>query len=308
MTPRDRALSSLGTVILMVTTPVIARADPPVSDGGEASLLVGRLPVRPAPAAIFEAEDALVRGGSVASDHGGFTGRGFVDFARTRGAYIEWVIDAPEAGRAEINIRYANDSRHERPVEVTLNGEPSDTLWFANTRSWNTWFRATYTPLLAAGRNRIRLTTTSAHGGPNIDSIDAVLTMHTVDYQAEDAVISQAVVENEHGGYTGRGYVNTQNMIGSYVEWTVDVPAAGWYAVGWVTANATNQDRTTTLTINGDVVTTEWLFRSITGSWSRWTDSALTVPLAAGANSIRLTSNTPDGGPNYDRLLLYVDP
>ena len=45
------------------------------------------------------------------------------------------------------------------------------------------------------------------------------------DYQAEDATISQGVVESNHTGYTGSGFVNYDNLVGSYVEWTVSAPA-----------------------------------------------------------------------------------
>ena len=45
------------------------------------------------------------------------------------------------------------------------------------------------------------------------------------DYQAEDATISQGLVESNHAGYTGSGFVNYDNLVGSYVEWTVTAPA-----------------------------------------------------------------------------------
>jgi len=262
--------------------------------------------IPPLPTTRNQAEDATIHRGAVKSDHAGFDGRGFVDYDSVRGGYVEWTVYAPVAGRAEIHFRYANADTAERASAITLNGQPSDTLFFTNTGSWDTWLLYTYTPLLKAGANRIRLTALTSRGGPNVDWLDSRITSATVDYQAEDAVISQGVVETEHPGYTGRGYVNTTNVAGGYVEWTVTAPVAGVYAVGWVFANATSQDRTTTLTINGTVVSDEWLFRSASGSWSTWLDAALSVTLVAGANTVRLTANTADGGPNYDKLLLYL--
>jgi endoglucanase len=185
-----------------------------------------------------------------------------------------------------------------------LNGVESDTLHFANTHSWDKWFTYSYTPLLRAGPNRIRLTTLTGRGGPNVDRLESELTARTVEYQAEDATISRGVVESRHPGFTGRGYVNTANVVGGYVEWTVTVDSDGFYNISWVFANATRQDRTTTLTINGVVVNEEWFFRSVSGSWSAWLEAGATMRLAAGVNRIRLTANTPDGGPNYDALLL----
>src|SRR6266498_4839272 len=41
------------------------------------------------------------------------------------------------------------------------------------------------------------------------------------EYQAESATISQGVVESDHAGFTGSGFVNLDNISGSYVEWAV---------------------------------------------------------------------------------------
>jgi alpha-galactosidase len=43
--------------------------------------------------------------------------------------------------------------------------------------------------------------------------------------EAESATISQAVVESNHAGFSGTGFVNHDNVAGSFVEWTVDVAA-----------------------------------------------------------------------------------
>jgi len=254
----------------------------------------------------YEAEDARISRGTVESDHAGFSGRGFVNYASGRGGYVEWTVDAPVNGRYQMYIRYANDSTSVRPARISLNGEPSDTLYFTNTGSWDAWLTYAYTPLLKAGPNRIRLTALTAAGGPNVDWLESAVSSPTTDFEAEDAVISQGTVENEHAGYSGRGYVNSANVAGAYVEWTVDVPSAGFYTIGWVFANATEQDRTTILTINGVVANEEWLFRSVSRSWTRWEETGATFQLDAGPNRIRLTATTADGGPNYDRLLLFT--
>jgi hypothetical protein len=40
----------------------------------------------------------------------------------------------------------------------------------------------------------------------------------TTTHQAEEATISNGVVEAEHDGFTGAGYVNTANAVGAHVE------------------------------------------------------------------------------------------
>src|SRR6266545_4285748 len=49
---------------------------------------------------------------------------------------------------------------------------------------------------------------TTVNGGPNVDFLDfEVATTVTTDYQAENATISQGVVESNHLGFTGTGFV-----------------------------------------------------------------------------------------------------
>ena len=47
------------------------------------------------------------------------------------------------------------------------------------------------------------------------------------DYESENAVISQGVVESNHAGYSGTGFVNFDNVVGSYVEYSVNAAQAG---------------------------------------------------------------------------------
>src|SRR5687768_15016727 len=62
-------------------------------------------------------------------------------------------------------------------------------------------------------------------------------------YQAENATISQGVVETTNTGFTGSGYVNLIAVAGSSVTWTVNVPAAGRYFVSYRFANGTTARR-----------------------------------------------------------------
>ncbi|MEV1248885.1 carbohydrate-binding protein [Nonomuraea sp. NPDC049750] len=119
-------------------------------------------------------------------------------------------------------------------------------------------------------------------------------------YQAEDATISQGVVESNHDGYTGTGFVNYDNLTGSYVEWTVNAPVAGPVTLELRYANGTTVNRPMTITVNGGAAVTRDF--NATGNWDTWQTSTLTVTLAQGVNKIRATATTANGGPNADRI------
>jgi exo-1,4-beta-D-glucosaminidase len=119
-------------------------------------------------------------------------------------------------------------------------------------------------------------------------------------YQAEDATISQGVVESNHDGYTGTGFVNYDNLTGSYVEWTVNAPVAGPVTLELRYANGTTVNRPMSITVNGGAAVTRDF--NGTGNWDTWQTSTFTVTLAQGVNKIRATATTANGGPNADRI------
>ncbi len=124
-----------------------------------------------------------------------------------------------------------------------------------------------------------------------------------VRYEAENATISQGVVESNHAGFTGTGFVNGTNATGSYVEWTVNAAAAGTATLSVRYANGTTVDRPMDVAVNGTVVSAARPFAG-TGAWTTWATSTLTAPLNAGANTVRATATTAGGGPNLDHLAL----
>jgi hypothetical protein len=122
-----------------------------------------------------------------------------------------------------------------------------------------------------------------------------------VRYEAENAARSGGTVDSNHAGFTGTGFVNTENAAGAWVQWTVNSPAAGPATLTFRHANGTTAGRPMSLTVNGTVVASALAFDP-TGDWTAWADVPYTANLNAGANTVRLTASTAAGGPNLDRL------
>lgn len=120
--------------------------------------------------------------------------------------------------------------------------------------------------------------------------------------QAEDTVLaSTAGFETTNAGWSGSGYVNTTNRVGSFVEWKVSVPTSGNYQLDFRFANGAPTNRPVDLSINNVVVQAGLGFPS-TGVWTTWSDATVTRALNAGVNVIRLTATTAGGCPNLDKL------
>jgi endoglucanase len=120
-------------------------------------------------------------------------------------------------------------------------------------------------------------------------------------YQAESATITAGIVESNHAGFTGTGFVNFDNAVGSAVEFTVTAPAAGAATLTFRYANGTTANRPVDVTVNGALAGAGLSFEA-TGAWTTWTTRTTTVTLAAGTNRVKATATTATGGPNLDRL------
>ncbi|MFI6532210.1 PQQ-dependent sugar dehydrogenase [Nonomuraea sp. NPDC050547] len=120
----------------------------------------------------------------------------------------------------------------------------------------------------------------------------------SVVYEAESAAIGNGVVESNHAGFSGTGFVNSANAAGAYVEFTVN--GTGDTNLAFRYANGTTAARPATLTINGSAI--ETLRFEGTGAWTTWNNETVAAGLAQGANSVRLTATTAAGLPNVDAL------
>jgi len=124
----------------------------------------------------YEAERATVEHGSVESGFDGPAPTTYVNPDDAAGSGVEWTVFAPFAGPAVLNVWYANATPIVRPMDITVNGVPVATgLAFDRTPAWSDWETRTLIVPLRAGLNTVRATSTTANGGPNLDSLEVQL-------------------------------------------------------------------------------------------------------------------------------------
>jgi endoglucanase len=119
----------------------------------------------------YESENAAISQGVVESNHSGFTGTGFVNFDNVTGSYVQYTVNAAQAGSHSLTFRYANGTTANRPLDIAVNGTPTTSVSFPGTGAWTTWQTVTTNVNLNAGSNTIRTTASTANGGPNADSL-----------------------------------------------------------------------------------------------------------------------------------------
>ena len=117
-------------------------------------------------------------------------------------------------------------------------------------------------------RIRHRVVAVVALGALLIQPVPAAVAAATL-HEAENATISQGVVESNHAGFTGTGFVNYDNVTGSSVEWATDSPQARQVRLIFRYANGTTVDRPMSVTLNGTTIATGLPFPG-TGAWTTW--------------------------------------
>ncbi|MFD9945244.1 glycosyl hydrolase family 28 protein [Nonomuraea sp. NPDC059023] len=154
--------------------------------------------------------------------------------------------------------------------------------------------------------------TNSGNVANNVDNLQLINVFHNgrdisttnpptgTRYEAENAAISQGVVESNHAGHSGTGFVNGDNVAGSYTEWTV-TGNAGPATLRVRYANGTTANRAAAIAVNGAAVVAGQSFNG-TGAWTTWATTILPITLNAGANTVRITANTANGNPNLDYI------
>jgi lysophospholipase L1-like esterase len=121
-------------------------------------------------------------------------------------------------------------------------------------------------------------------------------------YEAESApAVCGGFVASNHSGYSGTGFCDTTNALGSAVQFTVNAPAPGTAFLSIRYANGSTANRPADVNVNGVVVQSGLPFE-VTGAWANWASKTLPVQLTAGNNTVRLAATTSNGLGNIDYL------
>lgn len=108
-------------------------------------------------------------------------------------------------------------------------------------------------------------------------------------------------IDSNNMGFTGSGFANTDNQLGTGVEWAINVSTAGTYSFELRFANGSAAARPGALTVDGALVAS--VSFPTTGSWSSWAASETsTTWLSQGYHVVRLEATANAGLANIDSL------
>lgn len=118
--------------------------------------------------------------------------------------------------------------------------------------------------------------------------------------EAENGMISGAVVSSKNAGFTGSGFVDFINSSDDHLEWTINkaTTSAATLTIRYAHGGGTN--RAMTLQVN-DIVINPRLSFLPTGGWSNWGTVTETVNMISGVNKIKLSTRGYNG-PDVDQI------
>ncbi len=120
---------------------------------------------------------------------------------------------------------------------------------------------------------------------------------------AIDASWNNGIEESTNSGFTAPAYLNLDNSEGSFAEFAVYLPESVNYTLNIRYANGSANARSMTALVDG-ITAAKFTFAS-TGEWTKWNQEERDLQtLSAGYHTIRLISDTAEGGPNLDYITL----
>ena len=122
-------------------------------------------------------------------------------------------------------------------------------------------------------------------------------------YPATEQTFENGWREETNAGYLWRDYLDLDNSTASSITFTVNVPQTGNYLCTFHIANGSQNDRSMKVTVAGKSEYWKQSFLT-TGAWTTWQERGIVLPLTAGINTITLRSETSEGGPNFDYLMV----
>lgn len=99
----------------------------------------------------------------------GWKEKGYYNFDNTAESFGTWKVYASDSATTTISVVFANGGDGSRDMNLSVNGGDATLVAMPSTGSWTTWSEVKVPVKLVKGENTIKLTSTSADGGANVD-------------------------------------------------------------------------------------------------------------------------------------------
>lgn len=253
--------------------------------------------------------------------HSTFSGRAQIDTKNEVGSFVEVNYNTTWTGPHKITVRYTHTKSDPRPANLLINGNQTAIMTLPQTEALPAMKTESTVVNLEKGVNTIRLEAINDGGLPNTDYIKVaevrdipegrlpriqILEAEDGDYSGKEDHHSCwefiAQTRTAHSGFTGEGYVDTKNKLGSYIEVEYEAPKKGQYKLEVRYVHGKPDLREAALWINDEMKESSLEFTP-TGEWTNWRTTQTIVELSIGKNTIKLIATGNQGLVNMDNFM-----
>ena len=246
----------------------------------------------------------IVKGGNN-SPVRNYTGQGYLRFGTNSSAAVRDNVRVLESGVYRLETRYAVTGSDINSIDLYVNGTLVTTPIFTQTPALSDWNVNVQYVNLNSGTNTIEFR--ARNYGAELIYFDNIVVAPT-EYSGNGIVIQEnrvgfasvdGIVGTAYSGYTGDGYLDTEDVLNAGVNWEIDFDTS--ITRSFTFFYACPEDRTADLLVNGNTIVADIEFPA-TSSWSDWNFVTVYARASSGVSSVRLESNSISGLPNLDYI------
>jgi hypothetical protein len=242
------------------------------------------------------------------TDTGGGLNVGWID----ANDWMDYSVNVSTAGSYNVSFRVASGASGGQLQLRNSSGTALATANVAGTGGWQTWTTLTTTATLSAGAQTLRLYAVT--GGYNINYVQFATTttppppttiaipgtLQAESYSGMNGIQTEST--SDTGGGLNVGYIDGND----WMDYSVNVSAAGSYTLGFRVASAGTGGQMQLRNSGGSVLATVTI--PGTGGWQTWTTVNTTASLSAGTQTLRLFAVSGGYNVNYVQFSTTTTP
>jgi hypothetical protein len=233
------------------------------------------------------------------SDAGGGSNIGWQD----DNDWMDYAVNVSGAGTYTVNFRVASMFSGAQFQLRNSSGVALATITVPNTGNFQTWQTISAQVTLPAGQQTLRIVTTKANGGWNINwweiqgGTSTTSTPVNIKIEAE-SYSSMNGIQTENSSDAGGGLNVGWQDNNDWMDYVVNIPTAGTYTVNFRVASMFSGAQFQLRSSNGYVMATVTVPN--TGSFQSWQTVSAQVSLSAGQQTLRIVTTQANGGWNIN--------
>jgi hypothetical protein len=231
------------------------------------------------------------------ADAGGGLNVGWQD----TGDWMDYSVNIPTAGTYPVNFRIASFYTGAQFQLRKSDGTVLATMTVPNTGNWQSWTTISANVLLPAGQQTLRIYTSNANGGWNLNWLDINLSISapapaptptSLHIEAENYT-SMSGIQTENTADAGGGLNVGWQENGDWMDYSVNISTAGTYTLNFRVATVNTGAQFQLRNSSGSILTTVTV--PYTSWWQTWQTVSATVTLPAGQQTLRIVTTDAKG-------------